>query len=106
MNWLLRLYPRGWRDRYGDEFAALLADVSGPRLRLRMAWDIARGAFDAHLLGRYGMTRFFTDVGVRRGILDGLIVSGLIAIGVVLTNVVYQAVPTRATPIPNMSCNT
>jgi len=23
---LLRSYPRGWRDRYGDEFVALLSD--------------------------------------------------------------------------------
>src|SRR5262245_39871113 len=24
---LLRLYPRAWRERYGDEFLALIADV-------------------------------------------------------------------------------
>lgn len=23
-RWLLRLYPHAWRERYGDEFAALL----------------------------------------------------------------------------------
>jgi hypothetical protein len=43
---LLRLYPRRWRDRYGEEFEALLADrPPTPRHRL----DIVRGAFDAHL---------------------------------------------------------
>ncbi len=41
---LLRLYPRRWRERYGDEFAALLA-------RQPLTWesvlDITRGAYDA-----------------------------------------------------------
>jgi hypothetical protein len=39
---LLRWYPRGWRDRYGDEFDALMEDTLGdrpptPRLRLAIA---------------------------------------------------------------------
>jgi hypothetical protein len=46
MSGLLRLYPRPWRDRYGEEFEALLADrPPTPRHRL----DIVRGALDAHL---------------------------------------------------------
>jgi hypothetical protein len=32
MRWATRLYPAAWRARYGDEFAALLEDLS-PRLR-------------------------------------------------------------------------
>lgn len=32
-RWLLRLYPRAWRERYGDEFLALLeARPMGPRV--------------------------------------------------------------------------
>jgi hypothetical protein len=27
MNWLTRLYPRAWRERYGEEFDALLEDA-------------------------------------------------------------------------------
>jgi hypothetical protein len=46
MNRLLRLYPAIWRDRYGAEFEALLADRP-PGLRDRL--DIARGALDARL---------------------------------------------------------
>lgn len=46
MNRLLRLYPAVWRDRYGAEFEALLADRP-PGLRDRL--DIARGALDARL---------------------------------------------------------
>ena len=43
MRRLLLLYPRRWRERYGDEFDALLADSrGGPRLLL----DVARGALD------------------------------------------------------------
>jgi hypothetical protein len=40
---LLRLYPRRWRERYGDEFDALLADSRGGPLLL---FDVARGAVD------------------------------------------------------------
>jgi hypothetical protein len=28
-RWLVRLYPRDWRERYGEEFEALLQDGSG-----------------------------------------------------------------------------
>jgi hypothetical protein len=42
----LRLYPRAWRARYGDELAALL-EARSPSLIDRL--DLIRGAFDAHL---------------------------------------------------------
>jgi hypothetical protein len=43
---LIRLYPRTWRDRYEDEFLALLAERP-PDARDRL--DIIRGAVDARL---------------------------------------------------------
>jgi cytochrome b6-f complex iron-sulfur subunit len=56
-GWLLRLFPRGWRARYADEFLALIEDcppdprdtldiiVSALDARLRpRAWGIARAA--------------------------------------------------------------
>ena len=43
---LLRLYPSWWRERYGDEMAALL-ETRPPDARARL--DLVRGAFDAHL---------------------------------------------------------
>jgi hypothetical protein len=43
---LLRLYPSRWRDRYGDEFAAILE--SRPLGPFDVA-DILLGALDAHL---------------------------------------------------------
>jgi hypothetical protein len=43
---LLRLYPARWRDRYGDEFAAVVEERPlGP---FDVA-DILLGALDAHL---------------------------------------------------------
>jgi hypothetical protein len=98
MNWMLRLYPRRWRERYGEEFAALLVDAhrGGPRAM----WDIARGALDAHLHGRYAVRRWLTDPGARRGLLDGLIVSALIAVDVVWTNVLFPGGPDESDSDP------
>jgi hypothetical protein len=45
---LLALYPRWWRDRYGDEIALIL-EARPPDLGARI--DLLRGAFDAHLGG-------------------------------------------------------
>jgi hypothetical protein len=45
-GWLLRLYPPGWRGRYGEEFAALLAET---RLSPFVVCDVVFGAVDARL---------------------------------------------------------
>jgi hypothetical protein len=52
---LLRWYPKGWRSRYGEEFAELLmADIEErPRSRSRTA-DVIRGGLVARL-GRAGL---------------------------------------------------
>jgi hypothetical protein len=44
---LLRLYPRAWRERYGEELSAQL-DAQRP-LRIGVVADLVRGALDAHL---------------------------------------------------------
>lgn len=46
MRVLLRLYPRRWRERYGEEFELVLR-ASPPGLRT--ALDVVRGALDAHV---------------------------------------------------------
>jgi hypothetical protein len=47
---LLRCYPRAWRDRYGEEFAALLADDIAERPRcLRRDLDVVRCGLTARL---------------------------------------------------------
>jgi hypothetical protein len=43
---LLRLYPRAWRERYGEEFAELLA---AHQASLWTLVDVLLGALDAHL---------------------------------------------------------
>jgi hypothetical protein len=43
---LLRLYPRVWRRRYGDEMALV---VSAERPTIRLAVDLIAGAVDARL---------------------------------------------------------
>lgn len=49
MRLLLRLYPRSWRERYGEELTDLLEDrPPGPSDVL----DLLLGAFDAHLRRR------------------------------------------------------
>ena len=44
---LLRLYPRAWRERYGEELSAHL-ETQRP-LRIGVVADLVRGALDAHL---------------------------------------------------------
>jgi hypothetical protein len=46
MIWLLRLYPRPWRQRYGDEVAAMLA---GRPFSFAVAVDLVAGAIDVWL---------------------------------------------------------
>lgn len=43
---LLRAYPRKWRERYGAELQALVGEQ---RVSLRLCMDLLRGAADAHL---------------------------------------------------------
>ena len=46
MRWLLRLYPRIWRERYGAEVEEML---SGHAFSLRVAIDLMAGAIDTRL---------------------------------------------------------
>ncbi|HWF06484.1 MAG TPA: hypothetical protein VHA06_22530 [Candidatus Angelobacter sp.] len=46
MKWMVQLYPAAWRQRYGEEFAAVLAEQrASPGLIL----DVLGGAVDARL---------------------------------------------------------
>ena len=46
MRWLLRLFPRAWRERYGNELLELLTETG---LSTRDLLDILRAALDARL---------------------------------------------------------
>jgi hypothetical protein len=53
---LLRLYPASWRERYADEFAAVLvASLADGARRWRLAADVAAGALDAHAQRRFDL---------------------------------------------------
>jgi len=112
---LLSLYPRRWRQRYGEEFAALLDDLADapnrylaqpfPYVRqqvhkIGLAVDVVRGAIDTRLEGMARMNRLFRDPAVRRGVYDGLIISALTAVLVVLTNVVFPGGPDESDSDP------
>lgn len=45
-QWLLRLYPRSWRARYGEEFLHLLASQA---MSIGVIVDVLAGAIDAWL---------------------------------------------------------
>jgi hypothetical protein len=45
-RWLVRLYPRAWRERYGAEMSAMLEEVP---LTLASILDLVAGAIDARL---------------------------------------------------------
>jgi len=46
MRWLLRLYPAAWRERYGEEFGAVL---DSQHASVGLVLDVISGAIDAHL---------------------------------------------------------
>jgi len=89
VNRLVRLYPRWWRERHGEEFTDLVAALAAERGRLRLAADIVRGALDAHLSGRPDMK----DVAVRRGVWSGLAIVGVLEVVFLLSNVVFPRSP-------------
>ncbi|MDQ3871615.1 MAG: hypothetical protein M3301_08385, partial [Chloroflexota bacterium] len=45
-RWLIRLYPPGWRRRYGEEFLALLEELP---LGAGEVWDVLRAGFSRRL---------------------------------------------------------
>lgn len=45
-QFLLRLYPHAWQERYGEEMAEMLSQLP---VTLRTLADLVRGALDAHL---------------------------------------------------------
>ena len=101
--WLITLYPRLWRERYGDELDVLISDMShGQRwyARLWLAADIIRGAAEAHLEERSGMRRHLSDPPLRRGILDGAVAAAVIAVALFLSNVVYPRPPSASDSDP------
>jgi hypothetical protein len=56
---VLGLYPARWRERYGEEFAALLSDLTADASRLARTWaiiDALLGGIDTRLRFRWAST--------------------------------------------------
>ena len=61
-HWLTRMYPRAWRETYGDEMDELLSERCGWRDVL----DVAKAALKEHSIekGAYAMRTFPGNLGV------------------------------------------
>jgi len=90
VRWLLRLYPASWRERYGDELDQLVRDLRPSASRAGIAFDLVRGALDAHLQRRFDMRE--SD---RRAIGRGALIAAIMWLGlsveILLTNVVFPS---------------
>ena len=111
MRWIVRLYPRAWRLRYEEEFLELL-QAQAPSLRL---WfDVAAGALDAHL---YPQATFRTDVerqmqkiacgqsqsvSTGRAVLGALSVVGLCLLGVIASALLARQGWKEASELANL----
>jgi hypothetical protein len=88
--WLIRLYPRKWRDRYGGELEQLVHDLRPSTSPVALAADLAKGALDAHVQQRFDVQA--TD---RTAIKRGALIAGTswlgLSVEILLTNVVFPS---------------
>jgi hypothetical protein len=101
MSRLVRLYPAAWRDRYGDELAALLEDrPPGP---FDVA-DLLLGAIDAHLhlrgLGNRSEHRKGIPMSLRLSGSAAILGGGLWIIFFVIASISYTGVDLDAAWFP------
>lgn len=77
MYWVLRLYPRVWRERYQDE---ILEVLDQHRVSLRTLLDLVFGAIDANL--QYGeLTRGVVNLVKRLGLAACALALGWVTYG-------------------------
>jgi hypothetical protein len=90
MTWLVRLYPRRWRERYGAELDQLVRDVQPAGFRLPVALDLVRGAVSAHFQEGVAM-----NVVRRRSITRTALIASVVWLGlsveILLSNVVFPS---------------
>jgi predicted outer membrane lipoprotein len=88
MVWLVRLYPKRWRARYGGELEQLVRDLQPGGFRL--ALDLVRGAVGLHL--RQGIEM---NVAQRRSLALTAAIAGVVGLGlsveILLSNVVFPS---------------
>jgi uncharacterized membrane protein YeiB len=87
---LVRLYPRRWRARYGDELEQLIHDLQPSTSRTRLAVDLVRGALNAYVEEALAM-RAADRIAIKRGLLVALIVWAVLSTGILFTTVVFPS---------------
>jgi hypothetical protein len=99
-RFLIRLYPRAWRERFGEEFEAVLLD-GGEDLQsdIRAGIDVAKSAFYERNFPTQGgtMNRDPNSFGavVRHPSALIPIVMSLIALGLVVGPIPFDGIPVR-----------
>ena len=90
MAWLIRLYPRRWRERYGAELEQLVLDLRPTTSRVAIAVDLSKGAVLAHVHQRWRMRT--PD---RAAITRGALIAGITWLGlsaeILLSNVIFPS---------------
>ena len=90
MNWLIRLYPARWRERYGGELEQLVHDLRPSTSTLVIAVDLVKGAVRAHV--QQGID---VQIGDRKAIKRGALIAGTVWLGlsaeILVVNVVLPS---------------
>jgi hypothetical protein len=90
MNWLIRLYPARWRERYGSELEQLVHDLRPARSRASIGVDLVKGALGVRL--KQGIDMQISD---RRAITRGTLIAGTVWLGlsaeIVVVNVILPS---------------
>jgi hypothetical protein len=94
-RWLVRLYPRAWRERYEEEFVAMLEQRP---MSLADALDVVLGALDAHLDPQVGDERTAPMVNRMRAATIAILCA---YVGFVLAGMGFQKV-TEGPPFTNL----
>ena len=89
-NRLIRLYPRSWRARYGEELDQLVHDVRPFTSRTTLTIDLVKGAVDAHIQESLAMQPSDRRA-IKRALLIALIVWLGLSIEIFLSNVVFPS---------------
>jgi len=90
VKYLIRLYPRRWRERYGAELSRLLDDLRPMprRARLSAGFDLVHAAVGEHLAG-LRTTNVATRAAVRRALTVAAIVWAALTVEIVRSNVLF-----------------
>ena len=90
MIWLVRLYPKRWRNRYGAELQQLIRDLQPSGARLTLGFDLVKGALSAHVQQGIAMNKVQRQVTTRVAVIVGVVWICL-SVEILLSNVVFPS---------------